>query len=165
MINQDYIKTLDCGIRGVEWWEININYPLIAEMILITFPDYIDDFYFDIKVHMLMPNQFPCIPNWHRDFVPRSNNKPDLSLIKPEYPLYLWLSNPPLTQFKDGREVKPQEWIRFTQEDLHRGSESTEHIWRLFIRASHKEITPEHNKRLGKVRHSQVYLDSVNFTW
>ena len=28
----------------------------------------------DIKVHMLMPGMWPCIPNWHRDFLKRDKD-------------------------------------------------------------------------------------------
>jgi hypothetical protein len=90
---------------------------------------------------------------------------PDLELAKPEYPLYLLISGEPYTLFKDGREVKPWEWVKFTQVDLHKGTASNKHTWRMFIRASHKAITPETNLSLGKVRHSQVYLDANNFVW
>ena len=31
----------------------------------------IEEYAVDVKIHMLMPKQFPCIPNWHRDFIPR----------------------------------------------------------------------------------------------
>jgi hypothetical protein len=41
--------------------------------LLETFPDDLSKFTFDVKVHMLMPGQYPCIPNWHTDFVPRVN--------------------------------------------------------------------------------------------
>lgn len=164
MLSQQYIKSLDCGIRGATIFEVLENYPGLSD-VFGDFPDNAMDFYFDVKVHMLMPNQFPCIPNWHRDFVPRINNIPQLDLIQIEYPLYLWLSGSPLTEFKDGRKIEPNKWIRFTQDDIHRGTMSTEHQWRLFIRAAHKNITPKNNIELGKVRHSQVYLDPDNFTW
>ena len=35
----------------------------------LSFPEDVRDFVWDVKVHMLMPNQFPCIPNWHFDNV------------------------------------------------------------------------------------------------
>lgn len=31
----------------------------------------IKDGVIDVKIHMLMPNQYPCIPNWHYDLVPQ----------------------------------------------------------------------------------------------
>jgi hypothetical protein len=37
-----------------------------------------DDVVFDSRVHMLMKDWYPCIPGWHHDDVPRTNNgQPD----------------------------------------------------------------------------------------
>ena len=134
-----------------------------------SFPENVDDFIWDVKVHMLMPSQFPCIPNWHYDNVPRVNNKQDFDLIRLNKPMYLWVSNAPLTQFRKGKEtwlIKPKTWTKFTQKDEHRGTMSTDFQWRGLIRATHKEIAPQkkatHNPER---RHSQVYLDASNFTW
>lgn len=163
MITQDIIKTLDCGIRKAKWKDILKHYPELLEA-FEDFPDFVHKFYFDIKVHMLMPLQYPCIPNWHCDHVPRVNGVPQKHLIKPDYPIYLWLSNEPFTEFKDGRKVDAQKWIKFNQEDIHRGTKSQKHIWRVFIRATHKEIMPSYSVS-GKTKHSQVYLDEKEFIW
>lgn len=163
MITQEIIKTLDCGIRKATFSNVQDNYPELLSA-FDDFPNSVQEFYFDIKVHMLMPNQYPCIPNWHCDHVPRINMVPQKDLIKPNYPIYLWLSNGPFTEFKDGREVCAQKWVEFNQEDVHRGTKSQEHIWRVFIRATHKEIMPEYSVS-GKTRHSQVYLDEKEFIW
>jgi hypothetical protein len=83
-------------------------------------------------------------------------------------PMYLWISNGPLTEFrKNGLNwyVEPQTWTRFTQQDEHRGTMSNSFCWRGFIRATHKVIAPP-QKCIDKLRrHSQVYLDSNNFKW
>lgn len=143
--------------------------PDLREMILMTFPEDVWDFIWDVKVHMLMPNQYPCIPNWHFDNVPRVNNKQDFDLINPDLPMYLWLSGAPLTEFrKDGESffIKPKEWHRFTQKDEHRGSMSSDFQWRGFIRATHKDIYVQRPKNEDVLRrHSQVYLDANNFSW
>jgi len=124
------------------------------------------DYTCDVKVHMLMPNQYPCIPNWHYDMVPRGDDgKQDFSRIDPKASLWLWLSGPPLTTFED-RIVSPRTWTKFTQRDLHRGQVSTEHTWRLFIRLCPSSIlAPEQDRSKWVRRHSQVYLDANNFTW
>lgn len=135
-----------------------------------TFPEDPHNFIWDVKVHMLMPDQFPCIPNWHQDNIPRVDGKQDFSLIKPELPMYLWLSGPPLTEFRDasGKKwfVRPGSWTRFTQLDEHRGTMSTEFCWRGFIRATHRGILPSTSDgHKPHRRHTQVYLDAAKFTW
>jgi hypothetical protein len=137
--------------------------------LLNSFPDDPEEFIWDVKVHMLMPSQYPCIPNWHYDNIPRINNEQDFSLVKLDKPMYLWVSNTPLTEFRVGDKVwsvVPQTWVRFTQKDEHRGTMSTEFQWRGFIRATHKEINPQNKTGHNPLRrHSQVYLDVNNFTW
>ena len=130
----------------------------------------------DVKIHMLMADQFPCIPDWHCDFVPRNN---ETKLKEPERitgeKMYLWVSGEPRTEFK----VKPKtiqtenfEWVEFTQNDYHRGVKSTTRTWRCFIRLVPKCLVdgrPTGNKdtthRGSLRRHSQVYLDANSFEW
>lgn len=131
--------------------------------ILDTFPDNPHDFTWDIKVHMLMPNQYPCIPNWHTDNVPRVSGIQRFDLCKPELPMYLWISGAPLTQFKHGF-LLPQKWHRFTQLDEHRGTAASDFCWRGFIRATHKDIQKPNEGDVLR-RHSQVYLDAQTYQW
>lgn len=131
--------------------------------ILNTFPDNHKLYTWDVKVHMLMPRQYPCIPNWHADNVPRVNGIQRFDYVKTYLPMYLWLSGPPLTQFKHGY-VEPRKWHRFTQIDEHRGTASGEFCWRGFIRATHNEIQKPKVKDWLR-RHSQVYVDSETFQW
>jgi hypothetical protein len=158
-----------CGVHQAEAGEMFELMPDIKRMIIDTFPERVSDFIWDVKVHMLMPNQFPCIPNWHFDNVPRVNNRQDFDLIKPDAPMYLWLSGAPLTEFRrDGRSwlVNPREWVKFTQKDEHRGTISSDFAWRGFIRATHKDIAPQRPKNKDVLRrHCQVYLDAANFSW
>lgn len=79
--------------------------------------------------------------------------------------IYLWLSNPPLTEFYDGREIKPMQWNSFTQRDEHRGVFSDRHIWRVFIRACPVTIMEAAPESQWQRRHCQVYLDANNFKW
>jgi hypothetical protein len=39
----------------------------------------------DSRVHMLMPNWYPCIPGWHHDDVPRSTSTGQPNYTNPEY--------------------------------------------------------------------------------
>lgn len=133
------------------------------EPVLATFPDNAESFTWDVKVHMLMPRQYPCIPNWHTDNVPRVNGIQRLDLVKVELPMYCWVSGAPLTQFKHGY-VSPQCWHRFSQLDEHRGTMAAEFGWRCFIRATHVLIQrPKHGE--WQRRHSQVYLDAETYQW
>lgn len=155
-----------CGVHRASWCQLKESMPEIAEHILNDFPDVVDDFTWDVKVHMLMPNQYPCIPNWHFDNIPRVNNAQDWGQVKTHLPMYLWLSGEPLTEFKASGKIKAGSWVRFTQKDEHRGTMSEDFQWRGFIRATHNEIMPA-NKSGADVtrRHSQVYLDASNFSW
>lgn len=129
-----------------------------------------DKYTVDIKIHMLMPRQWPCIPNWHCDFVPRDKDLNKLpELIDPDQKMWLWLSGPPLTQFRNEAgvvsEVTPRTWFEFDQTMEHRGTMSTEHTIRAFIRivprALCKPAPPEQWLR----RHTQVYCDVNEFEW
>jgi hypothetical protein len=131
--------------------------------LLSTFPDDPRVFTWDIKVTMLMPRQWPCIPGWHTDNVPRVNGIQRFDLIDTALPMYCWISGAPLTQFRHGY-LQPETWHRFTQADEHRGTMASEFTWRCFIRATHNRIQPW--KREGwERRHSQVYLDAEGFQW
>lgn len=137
--------------------------PEVWAMIVKTFPDDVEDFTWDVKVHMLMPRQYPCIPHWHTDNVPRENGIQRFDLVKPDLPMYLWLSNGPLTQFKHGY-ILPKRWHRFTQLDEHRGTAASEFGWRGFIRATHKDIQAPKEGNYFR-RHTQVYLDEDTYQW
>lgn len=131
--------------------------------VIETFPDNPNDFIWDVKVHMLMPRQYPCIPNWHYDNVPRVNGIQRFDLTKPEKPMYLWISGAPLTQFEHGY-VTPRSWHRFNQADKHRGTAAAEFVWRGFIRATHKDIQPPKAGEWLR-KHIQVYLDAETYQW
>jgi len=131
--------------------------------VINTFPDNIEDFTWDIKVHMLMPRQYPCIPNWHTDNVPRESGIQRFDKIDPTLPMYAWISGAPLTQFKHGY-LTPKVWHRFTQLDEHRGTAASEFGWRCFIRATHKKIQPPKDGDYLR-KHCQVYLDAETYQW
>jgi len=150
-----------CGVHLAPYEKVLELMPDLSE-ILKTFPDLHSNFTWDVKVHMLMPNQFPCVPNWHVDNVPRINGIQHFDLIK-ELPMYMWISGAPLIQFKHGF-LQAGRWHRFNQTDEHRGTPASEFCWRGFIRATHKAIIPaklvDHQRR-----HCQVYLDADSYQW
>lgn len=169
-------KKQHCGVIQGEYSDVIALMPDLKG-VLETFPENPSDFIWDVKVHMLMPNQFPCIPNWHRDMIPRDENmKEDESKIDESKPMYLWLSGAPFTIFKDefgeDYQMEANKWKRFTQRDWHCGQMAIEFTWRGLIRACHKDLgissktvnNPFGNKDVLR-RHSQVYLDAGNFKW
>lgn len=142
----------------------------------------------DIKIHMLMPGQYPCIPNWHCDNVPRIDGKLCYDKADPDVPMYIWISSGPETEFLQRphecftptdhgqlRELigwmgtprfrlQPQTWYRFDQLSPHRGHAATENCWRIFARLTPREIAPG-RPVISKIRrHAQVYLPS-DFHW
>lgn len=151
-----------CGVHQAPVEEMMRIMPELEEIIK-TFPDNPDIFTWDVKVHMLMPRQYPCIPNWHTDNVPRENGIQRFDKIKPELHMYVWVSGAPLTQFKHGY-LTAKTWHRFNQLDEHRGTPASEFCWRGFIRATHKEIQPPKEDDYLR-RHCQVYLDSETYQW
>jgi hypothetical protein len=124
----------------------------------------------DAKVHMLMPGQWPCIPNWHYDNVPRDKKRNQLWHKRDSKKvMFLWVSGDPLTEFRRPgglpMNIPEKQWVEFTQFDEHRGTMSRKHTWRIFIR-----LTPEPLLKAAKPsewlrKHSQVYLDVNSFKW
>jgi hypothetical protein len=161
MFEVDWSKQ-HAGVHQAPIEQVRLLMPDLAD-ILSTFPDDPQQFTWDVKVHMLMPRQYPCIPNWHTDNVPRVNGIQRFDLVKPNLPMYIWISGPPLTQFKHGY-LQPKVWHRFNQLDEHRGTAASDFGWRGFIRATHQQIQqPKQSDWLR--RHSQVYLNAETFQW
>lgn len=150
-----------CGVLQAPIAELSKLMPEVGGLIASTFPDTAEHFTWDVKVHMLMPNQYPCIPNWHCDAVPRVNGIQQFDQARPELPLYLWVSGPPLTQFEGGY-LEPRTWHRFTQLDKHRGVPASDFCWRGFIRAIHRDLQPPKSGDHIR-RHSQVYVDAATY--
>lgn len=151
-----------CGVHHASYDRMLELMPDLLE-IVGTFPEDPHEFTWDVKVHMLMPRQYPCIPNWHVDNVPRENGIQQFDKVKLHLPMYLWISGPPLTQFRNGY-VHHSVWVRFNQADEHRGTAASEFTWRAFIRATHKDLMPP-NADNNLRRHSQVYLNAEEYKW
>jgi hypothetical protein len=130
-----------------------------------------DDYLVDVKVHMLMPGEYPCLPNWHRDFVPRDEDKKLLlDEITQEDLMYIHVSGEPFTEWKGFRDQFKSDgfnWIAFNQKDIHRGVKSEVHTWRGFMRLIPKWFVHPGTKNMGQIRrHTQVYIDNPeNFKW
>lgn len=147
----------------------------------------------DVKIHMLMVGQFPCIPNWHCDNVPRdeSGNLKYGSITPESKGMYIWLSGHPETEFLalDGKingvnnhgelndqisagilptyTVPNSRWLKMWQNTPHRGKAASKNCWRVFVRLTHKSLVSEFmaREKLNPLRrHSQVYLP-YNFHW
>lgn len=149
---------------------ILLDCPIKGEFSFATRGPRYEGWVVDVKVHMLMPGQWPCIPNWHYDFVPRDENgKQVMSRRDPDNKMYLWVSGEPTTEFlnSDGEpySIPAEVWKEFNQYDLHRGTMSKEHTWRVFIRVSPESLCPVAPPNKWIRRHSQVYLDAENFKW
>lgn len=146
----------------------------------------------DVKVHMLMKNQYPCIPNWHCDNVPRgADGEVNYRRIQDwSIPMLLWVSDGPETEFLTERlelleepeshralaeairghgtateRIKPQTWYSMTQRTPHRGAKAEADGWRIFVRLTHRSIAPDRPVLSYLRRHSQVYLDATTFSW
>lgn len=159
-------KKQHCGVHRASWEQLKDSMKEVSKLIVKDFPEDVRDFTWDVKVHMLMPNQYPCIPNWHFDNIPRVNNAQDWSQVRTDLPMYLWISGEPLTEFRVGGKIQAGVWKRFTQKDEHRGTISEDFQWRGFIRATHKDILAPNESGINVTRrHSQVYLDASNFSW
>lgn len=147
--------------------------PILGELIdsgMLEFS--VEEYAVDVKIHMLMPNQWPCIPNWHRDFIPRDKNGKKNNRGITGEKMYMWISGKPCTEYKDRENPgisyfkEPQKWHSFTQHDFHRGTMSEEHTWRCFIRVIPKKFIHPSTINVGTKRdHIQVYLDVNRFTW
>jgi len=155
-----------CGVHQAHIEDLCYLMPDLVPL-LETFPDNAFDFTWDVKVHMLMPRQYPCIPNWHVDNVPRSKDgRQEFDKVQLDKPMYLWISNGPLTEFENGY-IRPKTWVKFNQADSHRGTAAQEFCWRGFIRATHKDILPYDGSRtLQQIqrRHCQVYVPE-DYKW
>lgn len=151
-----------CGVHQAPIGEVSRLMPDLAD-IMASFPEDPSDFTWDVKVHMLMPRQYPCIPHWHVDNIPRVHGVQRFDLADTSKPMWLWVSGAPLTQFENGY-LDAGVWHRFTQADRHRGSPAAEHGWRGFIRATHRDLQkPKAGDHLR--RHTQVYLDADTYEW
>ncbi len=141
----------------------------------------------DVKIHMLMPENYPCIPNWHCDFVPRVNGRTNYAAADDKRLLWCWISGHPETEYAAAlpdevhiqdhadltplserfatKRIEPQRWYNFSRLAPHRGTIAERFCWRIFARLAHVSIAPPNPTNSVIRRHAQVYLDAAKFSW
>ena len=164
--------------------------PQLSDLFRLAPVDDPSQWFVDVKIHMLMEGQYPCIPNWHCDNVPRRDGSTRYDEATDEPLMMLWLSGGPLTEFiaieephDTGKKVedhddlrtvlgdlpvasvKPQNWYEFSQLAPHRGVQSNQNCWRIFCRLTHAKIASHRPVNSVIRRHAQVYLDAGAFAW
>ncbi len=159
-----------CGVMLCSYEKTIALMPEVKEIIDKVIPYLelpLEEYVIDVKIHMLMPDEYPCIPNWHRDFVPRDANLNMLNDKITGEKMYLWVSGEPYTEFKSKPKELIDGWIEFTQNHVHRGIKSKIHTWRCFIRITPKKFIHPTTVNIGELRrHSQVYIDNPErFRW
>ena len=127
-------------------------------------------FIYDVKVHMLKPGMYAGIPDWHCDFVPRDEDgKRDPSKVWLSQTMFMWVSGHPAPMIKiakDEFQMEQRVWFAFNQSTMHRATKCEADTWRLFIRATPGNIHPASKTGAECLRrHSQVYLDSDDYSW
>lgn len=188
---QHMLARLSCGLFRCP---LPLAYELMPELAALYRSAPVDnpeEWELDLKIHMLMKDQYPCIPNWHCDNVPRDAagvvDYRQTSDLAP--PMLLWVSDGPETEFlaaplnlptprghrelaesirESGAAVQkivPQVWTSMDQLTPHRGTKATKDGWRIFARLTHRSITPDRPVLSYLRRHCQVYLDATSFEW
>lgn len=191
IFDADELSVQPCGLFRAPIDRVPELAPLFADLIRSA-PVQGSEWEVDIKVHMLMPGQYPCVPNWHCDNVPRVDGVTRYDRA-PEHEgakMYVWMSQTPRTEFlsrdldmwacpighgeltalshtpSSARMIAPaQHWIEMDQRTPHRGTISGRHQWRTFVRITHASLAPQRRVHSFIRRHSQVYLDANNFEW
>lgn len=152
-----------CGVHQGPYSAVLELMPDLAPL-MATFPRAANAYSWDVKVHMLMPRQYPCIPGWHVDNVTRgADGRQEFGKVRLDLPMWMWISGGPITQFRTGY-IKPETWVSFTQADEHRGTAASEFTWRGFVRATPLEILPIKPGPWQR-RHCTVYVDEVDYQW
>ena len=152
-----------------------------------------EDYELDIKVHMLMAGQFPCIPNWHTDMVPRDETGVRFDQIdQANPPMLIWISDGPETEFLARplempipgshielarflqhpstqpmtQLIQPNVWWSMDQQTPHRGTQAKRAGWRVFARLTHRSMVHPRRSTMSVLRrHARVYLDAAAFGW
>ena len=100
--NEETLSALPCGLFRSTASEGAELIPELAGLLNSCPVKDLDAYEFDVKIHMLMPGQYPCVPNWHCDNVPRDVNRKlayNEAKLREEPPMLLWVSNGPHTEF------------------------------------------------------------------
>lgn len=180
------LQTLPCGLISCPLPQASEALPELRRLYESAPVDDPSEWIIDVKIHMLMPENYPCIPNWHCDFVPRVGGATAYDAANADPLLWLWISGQPETEYAantleaevrshadltplskqfEVRRVDPQRWYRFSRLSPHRGTIAEKHCWRVFVRLAHKSIAPANPTSSVIRRHAQVYLDAAKFSW
>lgn len=176
-----------CGLHRATWEEAKELRPDLVPVLESSGVD-LSLYDIDVKVHMLMKGQYPCIPNWHLDNVPRKDGTLQYDQIGDEEML-LWISEGPCTQFlknefevhgitnhgdmaeainrmddSNFQYIEPERWYSMRQDTPHRGTPAVKNGWRIFIRLTPRSILPARPVLSVTRVHSQVYLP-CDFHW
>jgi hypothetical protein len=188
---QALIERLHCGLFRAPLTHAAGLMPELAELFASAPVENPEEWELDLKVHMLIKGQYPCIPNWHCDNVLRVFGKINYNLVNTTAPrMLLWISDGPETEFLKNKTVllgtpeghgdlakaivgskvattflPPQTWASMDQLTPHRGTQAAKDGWRIFIRLTHRSIAPDRPVLNHIRRHCQVYLDATQFEW
>jgi hypothetical protein len=189
---QSVLQRLSCGLFRCP---LPLAYDLMPELSALYDSAPVlkpDDWELDVKIHMLMRDQYPCIPNWHCDNVPRGRDGRvsyrEATSVVPK--MLLWVSDGPETEFLDApldfpgvpaghqelaefirtsgagfSKIRPQTWMGMGMRTPHRGTQAQKDGWRVFARLTHRSIAPDRPVLSYERRHCQVYLDATAFEW
>lgn len=146
----------------------------------------------DTRVHMLMPEMYPCIPGWHVDGAPRENNIPQLHKASDHVTHFIMNAGDCApTHMLSGvvgfdvegdeaykeLDAKVNGWLdgdrgyrkaesgviyKLTGRTIHRGSPATKRGWRWFGRISIGDEATPANEIRTQ---TQVYLSTLNQGW
>lgn len=189
--NEKELSTMPCGLFRHPAHKVQEVMPLFGPLINSAPVADLSQYEVDIKIHMLMAGQYPCIPNWHCDNVPRNaQGEVDYGLLGEDQEMLMWVSDGPETEFLaesqdcksfikthesvarhmrfgqfPTKHIKPNSWISMTQRTPHRGTMAQKAGWRVFVRLTPKTIAPDRPVHSTIRRHCQVYLDANYFTW
>lgn len=182
----EMLRELPCGLVSCPLAEAEEALPELAALYATVPVRHPDQWIIDVKIHMLMPGAYPCVPNWHCDFVPRDDTGTRYDLAGREPLMFLWVSGGPETEYLRNppaltvdshadlsalagvdapTPIEAQRWYQFSQLSPHRGTPAREHCWRVFARLTHTMLDPPKPTVSVIRRHAQVYLDAAAFTW
>lgn len=186
------LQRMPCGLHRANLTDAYELMPELAALFATAPVDCPEEWEVDVKIHMLMQGQYPCIPNWHCDNVKRDESgKLEYGFVDSDSPpMLLWVSNAPVTLFlaetqrQDStpenhgelhkyieaqqfqtRELPEQTWCWMPRNAPHRGQQCLDKLtWRIFVRLTHKSILPARPVVSEVRRHAQVYLPH-DFHW
>ena len=188
---QSLLERLHCGLFRAPLDRAATLMPELEALFDSAPVEYPWEWEVDLKVHILIAGQYPCIPNWHCDNVPRVNGKIDYNLVNAKAPrMLLWISDGPETEYLKHKDdflgtpsghgalaaaivasklpttfLPPQTWASMDQVTPHRGTQAAKDGWRVFARLTHRSIAPDRPVLNHIRRHCQVYLDATKFEW